>query len=144
MISYAECSGCGSSFNLIISAEDIPLIEHIEKGGEYQCPRLCGSYIKPSSGKSNSAKNALTLTGVQLYQASFGMGLPDEVPKDTVVVDSLLKSSRVVGTVTELKSGRVYLHEITLENGTTIHLASGARGSEVLKITKDVKCQQER
>ena len=78
----------------------------------------------------------MAVTGRQLYQAVLGMGLPDEVPKSTEMVDSILRANRVVKVSVEEHEGKLYLHELHLENGSVVHLASGMKGAQVLKVTR--------
>ncbi|TXH09041.1 MAG: hypothetical protein E6R04_09170 [Spirochaetes bacterium] len=78
----------------------------------------------------------MKVTGKQLYQAVNGLGLPDEIPTSVEVLEALLAGSEVVETTTEEFNKAVFLHEIKLKNGSTIHLGSGLKGAQVLKITK--------
>lgn len=81
-------------------------------------------------------KEPLHITGLQLYQAVNGLGLPDEIPKDSIIVESLLKANKLTGVAVEEVNGRTYLHELKFENGVTLHLGAGQRGAQVLKLTK--------
>ncbi len=108
------------------------------------CPRLCGGRINVvnSVGVMTMAmapglRPPMSLTAKELFRAVKGGGLPDEIEKDPVTIQALLKSSPVVEAVVEEVNGKVYLHELKLAAGTTIHLASGLRGAQVLKITKE-------
>lgn len=80
----------------------------------------------------------MRVTGKQLYQAVNGLGLPDEIPSSVEVLEALLVGSDVVETITEEFNKAVFLHEIKLKNGSTIHLGAGLKGAQVLKITRGV------
>jgi len=142
MIVYSVCSTCFQPFNLLIQASDVELVKQIStnEGRSCPCPRLCGGEIN-LVGKPDldgvQLRDPIELTGLQLFQAAGGMGLPDEVPKDLTVIDSLFKAYRIVSADIEEVGGYFYMHEIRLEGGVTIHLASGARGARILKITKE-------
>lgn len=120
-----------------MTPDEAVLLDQIEKDGLAECPRLCGGNVPvKSSVDISSMKEPLTLSLTELYQAINGYGLPDEIQTDPLVVESLLKSSRVMSVSAELSGKRVILNSMTLENGATIHLVSSAKGACVLKITK--------
>lgn len=121
-----------------MAPEDVHLLEQIEDGeGKSECPRLCGGSISvKESIDISSLKDPMTLSLLELYRAVNGYGLPDEIQTDPTVVEALLKSSPVSSVSTEMSGKRVILNSITLENGSTIHLAPSSRGACVLKITK--------
>lgn len=108
------------------------------------CPRLCGGSINlvldptiVAMSTDKRLRDPILLTGTELYQAVNGMGLPDEIPKDPIVVQSLLKSSAIAAVVVEEVNGKIYLHEMILDTGVTIHLGSGQRGAQIIKLTKE-------
>jgi hypothetical protein len=129
----------------MMETADIPLIKDItdEAGELCPCPRKCGGKInivgEPTISnmvKDRRLRPAMSLTGKQLYQAVLGMGLPDEIVQDPTVLDSLLRSSKVTSVDIQEDNGALFLHELRLENGCVVHLTSGLRGAQVLKITK--------
>lgn len=139
---FTACQNCRQSYNLLLTSEDAHLLDQIrDSETTCPCPRLCGSSVSlVESGdlQRGEWEHPVTLTGQELYRAVNGMGLPDEVPHDPIVVDSLLKSGKVTRTLMEDIGGRLYLHEISLDNGATIHFSSAAKGACVLKITKEI------
>ena len=142
MIVHSVCTTCFQPFNLLIQASDVELVKQIStnEGRSCPCPRLCGGEINLIGSPDLDGvqlRDPIELTGLQLYQAAGGMGLPDEVPKDLTVIDSLFKSYRVVSVEVEEVGGSFYMHEIRLEGGVVVHLASGGRGARILKITKE-------
>lgn len=146
MIINSLCNGCFQPFQLLVEPNDVHLVKEIadEAGDTCPCPRLCGGRINlvgdPVIGamaKDRRLKQPMSITGKQLYQAVNGMGLPDEVPKSGEVVNAILIANNVVkASWEEDPSGNIYLHELTLKNGMVVHLTSGARGAQVLKVTK--------
>lgn len=145
MIIYSLCNSCFQPFELIVETAEVPLIKDIadEEGSTCPCPKLCGGAINlvgeptlTSMATDKRLKQSITLTGKQLYQAVHGMGLPEEIPRTSDTVDVVLRANKVAKTVTEEVDGRVYLHELHLDNGTVLHLASGTRGALVLRIAK--------
>lgn len=138
MIINSLCNGCLQPFQLIVEPMDVPLVKELadDKGESCPCPRLCGGRINLVGQSSAPAREPMTLTGKQLYQAVKGMGLPDEVPKSVEAVDAILRANKVVGVDVEEHNGKYFLHELKLENGCVVHLASGIKGAQVLKITK--------
>lgn len=146
MILNTVCNSCLSSFQLLVEASDIELIKEIsdEKGESCPCPRLCGGRIfllkDPTvdlMSKDKRLKDPLHISGKELYKAVHGLGLPDEIPTESVVVESMLKSAAVTAVSVQEIHGKVYLHEIRLANGVTLHLGSGQYGAHVLKMTKE-------
>lgn len=137
MILTTSCDRCSCTFRIFMTPEESHLLDQLEKDGLAECPRLCGGSIQvKTSSDISSLKEPLTLSLRELYQAVNGYGLPDEIQTDPVVVESLLKSSKVVSVSTELSGKRVILNSLTLDNGSTLHLVSSSRGACVLKITK--------
>lgn len=108
------------------------------------CPRLCGGSINirrdpaiEAMATDGRLKQPISLNAFQVYQAVNGMGMPDEIPKDVKTIEAMLLSSKVIEVDVVESDGRFYLNELRLANGITIHLASGLRGAQVLKLTKD-------
>lgn len=147
MIVRSLCNTCLQRFELLLKPGDAPLLRQIaqESGKFCPCPRLCGGMINlqhdPAIEQLQEGprlRDPMTLTGAQLYQAVNGAGLPDEIPKDEAVIDSLLRANHIVKCALEHVGDRIYLHELHLSNGSVIHLAAGGRGAQVLKVTRGV------
>ena len=144
MIVRSLCNTCFQPYELLLEASDLDLIKQVadEQGHTAPCPRLCGGRIN-LVGETNIGamagmlKQPLHISGKQLYQAVNGLGLPDELPQSKIGLESLLKANKVVDVVLEEWGGRFYLHELKLENGLVFHLASGAKGAQVLKVTQE-------
>lgn len=149
MIINSLCDSCLQPFQLIVEPADVSLVKEIsdEEGAFCPCPRLCGGSINligdqninpviAAVTQDRRTREPMTLTGRQLYQAVNGMGLPDEIPKSVEVVDSMLRANKVTKVLLEEHGGKLYLHELHLENGSVVHLASGIKGSQVLKVTR--------
>lgn len=148
MIIHALCNSCLQKFDLIVEPSQVHLVKEIsdENGETCPCPRLCGGRINlfgdgliQQMGAVPGLRDPISITGKQLYQAVNGLGLPDEIPKNREVIDSLLRSQKIVSTVIDELDGKVFIHELRLEDGLTIHLAAGLRGAQVFKITKETK-----
>lgn len=143
MIINAICSACVQPYKLLIQPSDLELVKQVatNEGRTCPCPRLCGGEINLTGDREVAAgvvlRDPIEITGLQLYQAVGGLGLPDEIPKDVTVIDSLFKARRVIGIDVEESGGNFYLSEIQLEGGVTVHLSSGSRGARILKITKE-------
>ena len=145
MIINSVCSTCLQPFKVLVQTSDLELVKQIStnEGRTCPCPRLCGGEInligEPELLEGIRLRDPLELTGLQLFQAVGGMGLADEIPKDGTVIDSLFKTCKVLSIDLEELNGNFYLNELRLEGGVTVHLASGARGARVLKITKEAR-----
>lgn len=143
---HALCQSCLQPYRLMISPEEVPLIRQISENGGHTapCPRQCGGSINLVGDPAIDAltenarlKDPMTITGTELYRAVNGSGLPDELPKNVETIEAMLVAHKVEGVVIEAAvDGRMYLHELHLANGTAIHLTSGLKGAEVLKITR--------
>lgn len=145
MIVRSLCNTCLQRYEILIQASDVGLVKQVtDDGYTAPCPRLCGGRINMAGDSVIDAlqshaqlKDAISLTGLELYRAVNGAGLPDEVSTDPVVVESMLKANRITGVELEEINGRVYLHELRLENGVVVHLGAGSPGARVIKITKE-------
>jgi hypothetical protein len=148
MMIHSFCNTCFQQYKLIIELSDIPLVKQIsdEQGHTCPCPRLCGGTInlvgQPTIDemfRGKQLKDPLQLTGKTLFKAVNGLGLPDEIPLEKNVVESLLLTLRVTDVFIEEVHGNFYLHEIKLSGGLTVHLTHGAKGAHLFKITKERK-----
>lgn len=145
---HALCQTCLQPYRLMIAASEVSLIKQVaaEDGRTAPCPRQCGGSINLVGDPGIDAltenarlREAMTLTGTELYRAVNGAGLPDEIPTDGDTIRSHLLANRVGGLLLEIgEGGKYYLHELHLENGVILHLTAGLKGAEVLKITKRV------
>lgn len=141
MIILSACELCFSRFQILVDPEDVELIKQISDGTHCSCPRLCGGRINlvggdPLDGMNGILKDRLSLTAKELYRAINGAGLPDEIQKDPIIVRSLIMSNKVTAVDVEDLDGKIYLHRIDLDGGTQIHLGTGLRGAQVVKVTK--------
>lgn len=145
MIILSVCRTCLQPYEITVSLKEIPLLKQItdERGETCPCPRLCGGDINILPDMditqllgATKLREKMPLTGTELYRAVKGLGLADEVPKSPELVHALLTGRKTVSVELETVGSQVFLHEIRLEGGVTLHLAAGARGSQVLKITR--------
>lgn len=148
MIVRSLCNSCLQPYTLLVMPSDVDLLRQIStnEGQTCPCPRLCGGTINlvgeptiTDAVTSRRLREPLHISGKELYQAVNGLGLPDEVAKDLTVIKALFGTSKVVGIQMEEQGENLYLHEIKLENGITVHLGAGQRGAKVLKLTKERK-----
>lgn len=143
MIVNSICSTCFQPYKILIQTSDVELVKQIStnEGRSCPCPRLCGGEINLTGQADVDEKlqlrDPVELTGLQLYQAVGGLGLPDEIPKDVAVINALFKAYPVESLDLQEVTGSIYLSEIRLGGGVTVHLSSGARGARVLKVTKE-------
>lgn len=148
MILHSLCNSCLQPFTILLEAGDADLLRQIsleDEGRMCKCPRLCGGKINligspVIDAMSSKLREPLSITGKELYVAVHGLGLPDEITKDPEVIKALLMSNKVADLYLEETNGKLYLHEVRLENGYTLHLAAGPRGAQVLKVTKEKPC----
>jgi hypothetical protein len=143
MIINSLCNKCFQPFKLLVQTSDAGLLSEVtqDDGRSCLCPRLCGGVINLTGDAHGPEgvhlREPLEITAGELYRAVNGLGLPDEIPKDGIVVAALLKSYPVEDVVTHEFRGGLYLEELRLKGGVTIHLTSGAVGARILKITKE-------
>lgn len=147
MIVRSLCNSCFQTYELRLLPGDDRLLNQIaEVGGRIcACPRACGGKINLVNDVSfdrmregTSLREPIILSAQELYMSVLGLPLPDELPKDRELLVMFLKDAIIKDCVVEELGGRFYLHELVLTNGKVIHLAAGARGAQVLKITKEV------
>lgn len=145
MILYTMCNSCLQPYELLLQESDLHLVKQLVEDGTMHCscPRLCGGKIFLGSDETVKQmstdprlKDAMKITGKQLYQAVNGMGLPDESPTNLESVVAMLIAHPIKSVGAEEVGGKVYLHELHLSNGVTVHLSSGHKGAQVLKLTK--------
>jgi hypothetical protein len=139
----AICNHCFTRFEIRLDVQrDATLLKQIAPTEMVcDCPRNCGGKINLTNDEGLDRLQAplappLSISVTELYQALHGFPLPDEVPKDRVVIKSLLQG-QVRDAVVEEHNGRFYLHEILMQSGVVLHLAAGGRGAQVFKITKE-------
>lgn len=146
MMILSLCNSCFQPYQLMVSAEEVELIRRIadEQGHTCPCPRLCGGAINlvgdeiiGQTHDDRRFKDAVKLSGKQLFQAVKGLGLPDEVEVLPEILGPMLMACKVTNYRLEKTFGKVYLSELMLDNGITIHLTSGPHGAQVLKLTKE-------
>jgi hypothetical protein len=138
------CNTCLNGFTVRIDPGDGPLLAQLaDEDGLCACPRQCGGKVLVTKDASlttiASILKSVSLSAKEFFSAVHGGGMPDEVPNSEQLVASLLIANKVLAVETEEADGRVYLHEIHLENGTKLHLGAGGRGAQVWKVTKAVK-----
>jgi hypothetical protein len=144
MITRSLCDKCLQVYEINSEPSDTHLMKELV-GDDLTCPcpRLCGGKINILSSVNASKieglqlKDAMHLTAKELFKAVKGGGLPDEIPKSVDVVELLFKASKVREVRIQVLGNRLYMHEIHFENNNVIHLSSGHRGAEILKITKE-------
>ncbi len=146
MIIRTLCNSCLQPYEIILEASDLSLLKQISdaEGHTCPCPRLCGGSVLLAGDEVARAmtsdrrlKDPIRIGGKELYRAVLGAGLPDEIARDGKVVESLLKSTSIKEVVVEEVGSTIFLHEIHLSNGVIMHLTSGQRGAQVLKMTKE-------
>lgn len=144
MIINSLCNTCFQPYELLIEASEVELLKQIadESGHTAPCPRLCGGTINIVGDRTIAAmatdprnRDPLRINGKELYQAVNGLGLPDELPLNKDVIELLL-NTKVTSIVCNEIGGKYYLGEICFEGDRVMHLTSGPRGAQVLKITK--------
>lgn len=146
MIIYSLCNTCMQPLQILVETSDIELLKQIssDDGMMTKCPRLCGGTINlvgdatiEAMSKDPRLREPLSITGKELYQAVNGLGLPDEVPKSLDTVSAILRANKLKDFDLNEIAGKLYLHELRLEGGITLHLSSGPFGAQVLKMTKE-------
>lgn len=144
MIFRSLCNSCFHVFEIFSEPEDAIFLKELVKDDmTCKCPRLCGGRINLMGSPTINAlasdprlKEPMHITAKELFRAVHGGGLPDEIPKSTDFVELLFKSSPVAEVRMQQLGARIYIHEIRFQDGKVLHLSSGLRGAEVLKITK--------
>ena len=132
------CNKCFQRYQLIEKDEDQHLLLELrEVKPRVTCPRCnhghCNLVLVPELEKIKGP--CLSLTIKQFYQATHGMGLPDEMLPATELNHFLL-NRELSDAVLEERNGKVYLHELAFKDGTVVHLSAGLFGAQVLKVTK--------
>lgn len=141
MIILSLCQSCLQQYEILIESTDLPRLKEIsdEEGYTCPCPRLCGGSINLIGNglvdlmNEKQLKPRIHLNGKDLYKAVKGLGLPDELNIQKASVELMCMS--IESATLEEFNGKLYLHELRLKNGCSIHLASGLKGPQILKIT---------
>jgi hypothetical protein len=140
VILNTHCDKCFQAFEIDLNSTEVPMLQDlVDENKTVSCPRGCGGRV-PMSDDENAlrGRHPIHLSGLSLYQALHGAGLPDEIPCDINVLAALLKANTVINVSVEEHNKKIYLHEIDMSDGSTIHLAAGLKGALVMKITKKV------
>jgi hypothetical protein len=146
---YAYCPTCKVLVRISGEIHDIRRVTDLATTGYHKCVTTgCGgsmnriSYKEAAAYYANETKHShvelLELSAQEFLKAVVGFGLPNEINADPEIVESLLKSNQIVSVeITKSKTpGRSVLNSLSLNNGLTIHVASGAEGPTVYKITR--------
>lgn len=140
------CNSCFQPYQIMVGVQEVELIRRIadESGHTCPCPRLCGGRINIVSDSTLSEtaadhrlRDPMKISGKELFQAVKGLGLPDEIEVHPEVLGPMLTACKVKDFKLERTFGKVYLSELKLDNGVTVHLTSGPHGAQVLKLTKE-------
>lgn len=145
MMILSLCNSCLQPYQIMVEMSEVELIKQIanESGHLCPCPRLCGGMINLSGNdlinaavKDPRFRDPLKLTGKELFKAVKGAGLPDEIDLHIETIDAMLKSG-LVSFKLDVVMEKIYLSELKMTNGVTLHLTSGPHGAQVLKMTKE-------
>jgi hypothetical protein len=138
---WYRCSKCEHSF--LLSTED-PYI-HLLKSKNMNCPdwQTCKGKLKERSLDSKNLPSgyiprARRISGLDLYQASLGIGLPGERKCSPSALKKLLLGA-VIKDIHLEKAGdpnKALLVSISLDNGKTIHVGVSTKGPIVYKMTE--------
>jgi len=140
------CNSCHQTYQIMVGVQEVDLIRKIadEQGHTCPCPRLCGGHINlvgdsviDDTMKDRRLRDPLKISGTELFKAVKGLGLPDEIEVHPEVLGPMLTACKVKDYKLERTFGKVYLSELILDNGITVHLTSGPHGAQVLKLTKE-------
>ena len=134
------CSKCKNSF--LVKGDDTEL--HLLTK-QMRCPnfRTCEGKIRQRVPHSNLpmgiVDKARSIKAVHLYQASLGIGLPEErkcSPKDltNLLIGARIKAIDVEAAPDPKKS---VVTSISLDNGKVIHLATSTAGAVIYKVTEE-------
>lgn len=140
MIDNGLCNSCFQRYVLTVRPQERGLLTW-DENNLLACARGCGGKVLFGQDAVSMAEGAqlatpLHVTATEYYKALGGMGLPDEVTDDPDIIEALLKAHRVLEVKLEQAMGRIFIHEVQLENGMTVHLSAGAKGAQVLKVTR--------
>ena len=145
MMILSLCNTCIQPYQILVELNEVELIKQIsdERGHTCPCPRLCGGSINlvgndliDNAVKDPRFRDPMKISGKELYKAVKGMGLPDEIDLQIETVDAMLKLG-VKDFKLDTVLNKIYLSELTMKNGVTLHLTSGPHGAQILKMTKE-------
>ena len=144
MIKYSLCNTCFQGYEIQVYPDTTHLLRDlIEEDGCCPCPKDCGGRVNLlDSPEIKALATDPRLVSIQLdikefFRAVMGAGLPDEIPTSPEAVDALLRTHRVVKTEVHQVGKFIALSRLVLENGLSLHLASGHGTAIILKITKE-------
>jgi hypothetical protein len=128
------CKGCSAAFVVPDSDPNAHLLKK-----SMRCPNheACGGKVKIYAAGNIKVKGSQHISALQLFQASFGAGLPNEKrcgPKD---LRKLLLGSTITEVDLKASSDPQRSLIISLTLGTkVIHFASSTLGATVFKVTE--------
>ncbi len=134
---WYRCTRCKASFLVQDSDSDKHLLKKVMRCPNYS---TCKWQIRQKHFTTNDSTihNARWISAVELFQASAGVGLPEERKCSVADVKKLLVGSRVVSVnLSEAPDPKKsVLYSMTLDNGKTVHLTTSVRGPMVFKVTE--------
>jgi hypothetical protein len=133
---WYRCPKCKNSFLVRNDDQDAHLLKKTMR-----CPNFitCQGRInlRTFTKETFQLDNARWITAVELFQATAGIGLPEERKCSVSDVRKLLTGSRI--SFVHLENApdpkKSILMSMTLDNGKTVHVSSSTKGAIVYKVT---------
>lgn len=134
---WYRCVKCKCSFFVDTADKNIHLLKPTMR-----CPnfRSCAGTIRykakwPQSGKIEKGRR---ISAIELYQASAGVGLPEEQRCSPNDMTKLMVGTRIKAVHLEKTSDpkKSVLMSMTLENGKVVHVTTSTRGALIYKVTE--------
>ncbi len=146
MLIYFRCSTCKASYAVSANDKKLDLLtvgmSCPGKNGLKKKSRAAAIAAWGCPGQLRGARKwdpeMIILKAQELFQATSGMGLPDEkncIPKN---LRKLLIGKKIEDLMMGPGPGkRAMVQSITVEGGVTIHLATSTKGVTIYKVTKE-------
>lgn len=129
------CYHCDQRFEVF--GRNKPLEKDLKKGA-IVCPFCSKKEVRLSI--TGPTDRTVRFTADELWSASNGFGLPDEIAIEPEIVEAMLLAHRVVEVkLRQSVTGRVVIEKLKLNKGITLHLVASGDGAAILKITRERK-----
>lgn len=129
------CKKCKTSFSVSALDPEAHLLKKIMRcPNADDCKGKLREYAQTNIGMANSPK----VTALTLYQASLGVGMPQERICGSQDMRTLLVGAKIQNVHLEDSPDpkRSIIYSISLNSGRVVHLSTSVKGATIYKVTE--------
>ena len=134
---YYRCNNCESDYFVPLDDPNRHLLKKTMRCPNY---RECKGRIHLKASTNLRINLRLVIDATSLFQATVGLGLPNERKCSPNDVKKALLGSRIKAVHLENAADpkKSLIMSLTLDNGKVFHLSTSTRGAIIYKVTEDL------